>query len=299
MSSKHNTSPFVSIVICTYNRKRLLKKCLDSLFALKYPKTCYEIVIVDGGSTDGTHRLLQQFPEIRLIVEKRFGLAYARNKGAELSKGSIVAYTDDDCVVDQYWLNCLLSGFQYSSSIVGVGGPVLPVNSNLIPNKIFVKPALGLFDEGKEPKLVRGIITSNAAFKREIFNATRFDEALGTTRRGKLILCGEDVDFCETLIKSNYKLLYVPDAKVYHQLSKNRLRVAYIVKHAIHNGISVAKFFKKANSSRVWMIRLAVGRLFQSILSLFSDRSFTTCYSILASLSALFVCVTGLDKVLL
>ena len=299
LSNAKAEPPFVSVVVCTYNRKKLLKNCLSSILNIEYPKSCYEVIVVDGGSSDGTREFCKHFPEIRFIIERKYGLAYARNLGAELARGSIVAYTDDDCIVDKHWLSNLTSGFQFSKSIAGVGGPVYPLHPEIIPKKLLVKPALGLFDEGEKIELVQGIITSNSAFKREIFSAIQFDETLGTTRRRKLLLCGEDDDFCQSLTKSGHKLLYTPFARVYHQIRKDRIRVSYIVKHAIHSGISTTKFFEKGESSWIWMTRAAVGRLVQSLLSTISDRSFTSCYRTIASMSTLFVCLTRLDKILL
>lgn len=294
--------PFVSIVICTYNRKNLLKACLNSISAMDYPRSCYEIIIVDGGSNDGTQELCKEFLKIRFVMESRFGLAYARNKGAELARSDIVVYTDDDCVVDKQWLSSLVAGFRLSESIVGVGGPAYPLPAEMIPKKILVKPALGLYDEGDKVKLTQGLVGANFAFKREIVTITRFDETLGranATRNRRLILSGEDDDFCRTLIRSGHKLLYVPTARVYHQIPKDRIRVSYIVKHAVHNGISMTRVFEKEKNSRIWMIRFAVGGLVQSLLSIISDRSFTSCYRTISSISTLFVCLTRFDKILL
>lgn len=291
--------PFVSIVICTLNRKGYLKDCLNSIFAVEYPKKLYEVIIVDGGSTDGTEEICEQFPNIRFFVEDKYGLAYARNKGAEMARGNIVAYTDDDCIVDKQWLRNLVFGFQLYRSVIGVGGPVYPLYPEIIPRKIYVKAAFGLFDEGEKTKLVQGIITSNSAFKREIFEEIKFDEKLGTTRRGGLILSGEDVDFCQTITKSGYKLLYTPYAKVYHQIPLSRLKSSYVIKRAIHSGISTVKGFEKEKKSRIFMIRLAIGRLAQNSLAIFVDRSFTSCYNLIESISALLVCLTHIDTILL
>ena len=292
-----NTIPFVSVVVCTYNRITLLKSCLNSIYTQDYPKSNFEVIIVDGGSTDGTEELCKEFPQIRFITESRFGLAYARNKGAELARGSIVAYTDDDCLVDKAWLRNLINGFQTFENVMGVGGPVYPLHPEIIPEKIHVKAALGLFDDGENPKLTEGIITSNSAYKKEIFKNKKFDEALGTTRRGRFILCGEDTDFCQTIADSGYKLLYTPYAKVYHQIRKERIRVPYIVKHAIHNGISQTRFYLKKKHSRIWAIRYALGQLLQCSSKILSDTSFTTCYTLIASTSTLFISFTGFDKI--
>jgi glycosyltransferase involved in cell wall biosynthesis len=291
--------PFVSIIVCTCNRKKLLKDCLNSIFLVDYPKSRFEVIIVDGGSNDGTEELCKYFPEIRFITQSRFGLAHARNEGAELARGSIVAYTDDDCVVDKQWLRSLVSGFLTSKAIVGVGGPVYPLHPEMIPKKILVRAALGLYDEGQEVKTVQGIITSNSAFKTQIFDFIRFDETLGASRRGKLRFhFAEDVDFCQSLVAAGHNLLYTPYAKVYHQVSIDRLRAAIILKRFVDAGIGDARMLLKERNSRIWAVRYAVGRVVQNVLSIFSDRSFASCCALVNSLSTLLVCLTGLDTLL-
>lgn len=290
--------PFISVVICTYNRKRLLKDCLESVFAMQYPESRTELIVVDGGSNDGTAELCKEFPKIRFVIEKKRGLATARNIGANLARGSIVAYTDDDCVVDKYWLMNLARGFRVSESFVGVGGPVCPLHPDIIPDKILVKPALGLFDEGNSSKLVNGIITSNCAFKKNVFKMAKFDEELGVTRRGKLILMGEDVDFCNRLVDLGCKLLYTPNARVYHQVFNERVRVKYVIKHAMHNGLSTSVFLMRKTKSRIWTVRMTLSALVQGFFGLTVDRSFTSCYKIVRSFSALIASVTSMDRII-
>lgn len=285
----------VSVVVCTYNRKNFLKDCLNSIQETDFLKSQYEIIVVDGGSNDGTDALVRQLPGIRFVVERRFGLAYARNRGADLAKGTIVAYTDDDCIVDRHWLKHLVFALQQFPSIAAVGGPVCPIHPEAIPKRILVKAALGLFDEGDNMKLTKGIITSNAAFRKEIFQRARFDDTLGASRRGKLVLCGEDVDFCNSLTDFKLRILYTPSAKVYHQVQAKRLRVPYIIKHAVHNGITWTRMNLKKRS-RVWAIRYSVGQLVQYGLRVPFDTSFTSCYNLVYGMSAFFVSLTGLDR---
>jgi glycosyltransferase involved in cell wall biosynthesis len=298
LSAEIDEIPYVSIVICTYNRRDLLKDCLNSILSANYPSYLYEVIVVDGGSADGTIDLCKRFPNIRFVIESRFGLAHARNKGASLARGSLVAYVDDDCVVDRDWLRNLVKGFQYSKNVVGVGGPVFPLHPEVIPPKIFVLAPLGFYDAGRTMKLVSGIVMPNSVFRREIFETIQFDETLGVTKRGKLVLFGEDTEFCRSIIDSGYELLYTPYSKVYHQIILERLTVRYIIKHAFGNGIVTAKSVRKQKNSRIWTMRIALGGLVQAFFACFSKRSFTSCYMLVAAISTLLMSITSLDEIL-
>ena len=100
----------VSVVIPTYNRLPILKKCLDSLEnqILIDAIHDYEIVIVDDGSTDGTidwlENNIETFPHIRLFEQIHGGPALGRNLGVEKSKGDLIVFIDSDLVVDRYFL---------------------------------------------------------------------------------------------------------------------------------------------------------------------------------------------------
>lgn len=296
-TTNNKNFPFISVVVCTYNRLDLLTSCINSIYSQDYPKSHFELIIIDGGSIDGTKELCKKFPQMRFVIERKFGLAYARNKGAELARGSIVAFTDDDCIVDKSWLMCLASGFTKSENIVGVGGPVYPLSPNLIPAKIHVNAALGLFYEGNEKKLTDGLITSNVAFKKEIFETIRFNEKLGVTRRGRLVLSGEDTEFCQKIHDSGYNLLYVPCSKVYHKIHRDRIRVSYMIKRALHSGITKTRINLNQKQSRIWAIRYSLTQLLQSISKLPFDLSFTSCYQLIYCMSTVLVSITGLDRI--
>ena len=100
----------VSVIIPTYNRLPILKKCLDALEnqILLDPIYEYEIVIVDDGSTDGTTDWLatniETLPHLRLFKQSHGGPAQGRNLGVEKSNGDLIVFIDSDLVVDKYFL---------------------------------------------------------------------------------------------------------------------------------------------------------------------------------------------------
>ena len=97
--------PVVSIVVPTMNRKRYLETCLNSISNLDYPKYLLEVIVVDGGSSDGTISMLKEnFGNFKAVIEKRDGISFARNTGGEFALGDIIAFTDDDCVVDRNYI---------------------------------------------------------------------------------------------------------------------------------------------------------------------------------------------------
>jgi len=286
--------PLVSIVVCTYNRKKRLEECLRSILKLEYPRSRLEIIVIDGGSVDGTDIMVKRFfPEVRFIVERAPGVAIARNLGALRASGTIIVYTDDDCLVDKKWLKELLAHFS-SESVIAVGGSVLPASP--IPKELFVEEALGLLDIGSEIRTVEALLTSNFAVRQTAFDSARFETKLG--RRGSLLFGGEDTDFCRNLRQQGYRLIYNPYARVYHQISPERLHVVYILKHAIFTGISYQQHLKKWEKSRFNILIKLSGAAVGQIRLSFARRSIKELYHFVFLSSALIAYMLSSDRII-
>lgn len=93
--------PLISIILCTFNRKRTLARAIDSVLCQTYKN--WELVIVDDGSTDGSERLLRRYAQqdrrIDHIRQRNKGLALARNTGLRRAQGQYVTFLDSD---DEY-----------------------------------------------------------------------------------------------------------------------------------------------------------------------------------------------------
>ena len=141
----------ISIVVCCYNGNSTINSCLESLLNQKRSNIYIEIVLVDDGSIDGTAIKIKTFLEEKSELEKiefnyfrkeNQGLSIARNFGLEKSKSKIVAYVDEDAIVDENFSNSIIEVFNKYEDINCIGGEVLLLNSTnsfakLIQNSIF------------------------------------------------------------------------------------------------------------------------------------------------------------------
>jgi GT2 family glycosyltransferase len=110
--------PFISVVVSFHNERDTLRKCAKALLAQTYPRSRYEVILVNDGSTNDAASevvdLIRENPEIRLLSQPDLGPAAGRNLGLTEATGDVIAFTDPDCVPDSRWLEehgkCYLSG---------------------------------------------------------------------------------------------------------------------------------------------------------------------------------------------
>src|SRR5881398_3078524 len=199
-------TPFVSVIVCSYNGGQTLAACLDSLGKLNYP--AYEVILVDDGSTDDTAYVAAQFPTVRYIHQTNHGLSYARNAGAAAAKGEVFAYTDSDCMADVDWLYYLI-GTLLSGDYAGVGGPNVPP-----PAQNWIQACVAAAPGGPSHVLFTDIIAEhvpgcNMAFYRWAFeNIGGFD--------AEYHKAGDDVDFCWRLQQAGCVIAFSATAIVWH-----------------------------------------------------------------------------------
>ena len=115
----------MSVVMCTRDRSEGAAATLRGLAALRYQP--FEIVLVDNapGSEMTKDAVLAEFgddPRVRYVREPRPGLSCARNRGVAEAAGEIIAFTDDDVNVDQWWLDGIVRGFRRSDDVACVTG---------------------------------------------------------------------------------------------------------------------------------------------------------------------------------
>jgi glycosyltransferase involved in cell wall biosynthesis len=199
-------TPFVSVIVCSYNGGRTLAACLDSLGKLNYPN--YEIILVDDGSTDDTAYVAAQFPRVRYIHQTNHGLSHARNTGAGAARGEVLAYTDSDCMADVDWLYYLIRTL-LSGDYAAVGGPNFTP-----PAQNWVQACVAAAPGGPSHVLLTDTIAEHIPGCNMAFYRWAFDSIGGFDV--EYHKAGDDVDFCWRLQQLGCVIAFSAGASVWH-----------------------------------------------------------------------------------
>jgi len=221
----------VSVVIATRNRPNQLRSCLQSLIKSKLKPL--EIIVVDQSTNSESKNVISAIDHnlIRYFKLQSRGKSKSLNFGINKTKGELIAFTDDDCLVDLNWVGNIQDTFQKNSSIAGVFGQILPYKPQAHEGKIC--PSIFLNHQKKiisKPCLHWQQIGfgSNMAFRKKVFKKEgKFKTWLGP---GSIDSNAEDAEFSLRLLLKGYKILYNPKIKVRHNrwLSKTEFNKLYL-----------------------------------------------------------------------
>ncbi len=194
----------ISIVIPAFNAEKTLPACLEACLSQTHPET--EIIVVDDGSSDRTAALAGEYPEIKLFRQSNAGPAAARNHGAKMARGDIVAFTDSDCVPRRDWLEKLLAGFD--DNVAGVGGSYDIQNPQCLLARLVQAEIEARHAQMTESADFLG--SFNVAYRRCAFESVNgFDESFRQAS-------GEDNDLAYRLHDAGWRLYFCPTAVVGH-----------------------------------------------------------------------------------
>ena len=250
----------LSVLICTYNRSRLLEQTLAALQRAHPPDDCaVEIIVVDNNSTDDTQDVVRAaatagpFP-VRYLAERQQGKGFALNSGLTAAQGEILALTDDDVIPAVDWLQRIVADFQ-SPDVVFVFGKVLPRWEVQPPPELLTLRArdiwgpLALIDYGDQ--LVRydaasfgkkrlPVGANLSVRRRAIEQVGGWRTDLG--RVDNTLIAGEDRELCVRLYRAGlYSGIYDPSVVVKHLVPATRLTRNYFRKWFFWHGRTLAR----------------------------------------------------------
>jgi len=230
--------PSVTAIICTYNRCVSLATTLKSIAASQLPEAVgWEILVVDNNSTDRTRDVVEdlcrRFPgRIRYHFEPRQGLSHARNAGIATARSEVLAFTDDDVIVQPMWLQNLTMTL-HGGEWAGAAGRILPAQNfthpTWLPDNLSDWGGIfcAYFDLSETAcQLGRAPYGANMAFRKETFaKYGGFRTDLGRSADNKI--GNEDCEFGRRLLEAGERLRYEPSAVVYHPVSEQRMTREY------------------------------------------------------------------------
>jgi GT2 family glycosyltransferase len=213
------------------------------------------LVVDNAPSDDQTRNVVEEFPGVRYVCEKKPGLDFARNRAWQEATGWIVAFLDDDVVVYRGWLQGLLEAYRVCPTAAGFTGLVLPYELETEAQLLFEKR--GGFRRGFErimfgQRMPRSPLYpvgagisgagANMAFVRDVLERIGgFDEALDT---GAPLPGGGDLDMFYRIVRSGYAIVYEPRYLVFHQ---HRREISALRRQYKSWGLGMMSFVAKAH----------------------------------------------------
>lgn len=208
----------ISVVIATRNRAAQLANCIRRFDTLDVTLlAAWEILIVDNGSSDDTAQTVATLQAetdlpLRYVYEGAPGVSAARNAGIEAARYPILAFTDDDCLVDPSWLSAIQRSFAEDPTVVMVGGRVDlfdPADGEISIRRFDDRVEIEGIDDIFTRLIGCNIAISAAALRK----AGAFDTHMGP---GTNFKAGEDHELFYRILKCGAKVVYEPGVRVEH-----------------------------------------------------------------------------------
>lgn len=287
----------ISVVVPVRNEERHLAAVLDALYDQEYPTERFEILVVDGHSTDNTREVVEsyvkRYPNIRLFSNPKFLSSAARNIGIRESKGDIVLIVDGHCLIDN---RCMLANVDHAMRKPGVFAlgrpqPLFLENANLVQRAIAMARHSRVghhpdsFIYSDQPQIVQAISTA-VAYRREVFDQIGlFDERFDAC---------EDCELNYRFDLTDMNCYFTPDIAVRY---KPRATIFGLCKQMFRYGRGRIRLAKKHPNSFSWKMflpaLLILGIVIGGVAACFSLTIAIAYFAVLA----LYVVIIALESI--
>ncbi|VEN75008.1 conserved hypothetical protein [Candidatus Desulfarcum epimagneticum] len=222
-----NSNEFVSVIICTHNRRHLLERALNALAAQSAPFDMFETLVVDDGSNDGAgmicEEMAKRLPNLRLLtLARNTGKSNAANIGVKSATGDFLVFTDDDCLPHRDWIKNMTRALHLFPVVAGAVSAPDSGYVSLCHNISEFHP----FIPGGKSKKACFIAGANMGIRRAVW------EEAGKFEKNRA-LCF-DMEFILRIRSKGYEPRFVSDAVVSHDHDRKTFKsiFQYAVRHA-------------------------------------------------------------------
>jgi glycosyltransferase involved in cell wall biosynthesis len=230
-------APALEVVICTYDNARMLDATLASLARQRLTATRrWGVLVVDNNSGSDTAAVIERhldaglIPELRVVREERQGLTHARLRGLACTTAEWLAYVDDDCLVDETWVEQAMASTSAHPSCGALGGRVL-LRWEAPPHP--VAEAYGWCyaaqDHGSSPRAVEFLVGAGLVVRRTALVECGWStKPLLHDRIGRDLISGGDVEMVLRARAAGYELFYEPALVLHHVVPRERTSIRYL-----------------------------------------------------------------------
>jgi len=257
-----------SVIITTLNRAKIIPMCMDSLISQNFPKSDYEIIIINN-STDNTEEVIEKYIEdypevnIKYYYIPKPGQVYARQIGILAAQNEILSFTDDDAILCPDWLKEINNVFEINNEVAGVAGKIKIKWDETPPEWIHeYENFLGKLNYGDEIKYEKGLYMNagNLHIKKDILiDVGGFNPEMV----GEWLMGDGETGLWVRLKKYNHIIGWAPKAIMEHyQIAKKNATVGDIKRRFMNNGIcipyNIYAIDKKGYRALIWNMILAL-----------------------------------------
>ncbi len=233
-----------SVIIPTYNRRHSLARALRSLNELEFPRDQWEVIVVDNKSTDDTKQIVEAARSstalnLKYVKEEHLSFTAARHTGAKAASSRLLCYIDDDVIVDKNWLASIVDVFKKDESVGMVGGRIEPIFEVNPPDWALVAQSKfngwSLWHYADVLCEAPGACGPNLCIRKSVLDDVGGfpPDTIGVESAGKpgtveKIYIGDgDAGLSHRVWAAGYKVMYSPDAIVYHVIPPVRMTKAW------------------------------------------------------------------------
>lgn len=239
--------PQISIVICTFNRAKLLKGAIESLLNQNADLLTYEIIVVNNNSTDNTEDVVKNFVDnysnVHLVLELNQGLSHSRNRGYREATAEYVAYLDDDAKVFPNWLETAIKIINEQQPDI-FGGPIYPFYLTPKPEWFKDEYEIRVHSE-RTGWMQQGYISgSNIVIRKTLlFEYGGFDPQFGM--KGNNLGYHEESDLIIRAFQEGKRIYYSLELKIEHLVADFKKSLAYFIYYNYKAGKDSLNLFKQ------------------------------------------------------
>lgn len=285
-----NKYPSIDLVICTYNNAALLDRTLTAISQQQVSdQVNWQVLVVDNNCTDDTVLVVDKYiqsnkiPCLHILSEHQQGLTYARLCGVQNTIGDWIAFVDDDCLLQENWVDQVAKFAAAYPECGAFGGKVI-LDWETPPPTFVLKYGYSFAeqDHGMLPKQMSCLVGAGLVIRRSaLLDIGWISQQFMTDRVAKKLISGGDVELA-LRIASKYELWYNPECKLMHIIPLRRTSTKYLID--INYGLGVSQLYGDsmlwASSYTAWLfvsifntIRSSIDVLFNTLKVLVKRRS--------------------------